>query len=80
MRIFPKSPALVYSKCPLGQGNGNLQIHFMDVGQGDGAILISPQGETVLFDDGRDGSCDKPVSYCRAEALFASPIDGEVRS
>jgi hypothetical protein len=24
-----------------GQANGKLQIHFMDVGQGDGALLIS---------------------------------------
>src|SRR5260370_1145732 len=31
----------------LGQGNGKLQIHFMDVGQGDGAVLISPQGQVV---------------------------------
>src|SRR5438874_13541552 len=31
------------------QANGKLQIHFMDVWQGDGAILISPNGQTVLF-------------------------------
>jgi beta-lactamase superfamily II metal-dependent hydrolase len=46
-----------------GQANGKLQIHFMDVGQGDGAILISPLGETVLFDNGKRGNCDLPVSY-----------------
>ena len=46
-----------------GQGNGNLQIHFMDVGQGDGALLISPLGETVLFDNGVKGQCSKPVDY-----------------
>ena len=46
-----------------GQANGRLQIHFMDVGQGDGAILVSPTGETVLFDNGTTGECDKPVSY-----------------
>jgi beta-lactamase superfamily II metal-dependent hydrolase len=45
------------------QTNGNLQIHFMDVGQGDGALLISPGGQTVLFDDGRQGVCDKPTAY-----------------
>jgi len=48
-----------------GQANGKLQIHFMDVGQGDGAILISPRGETVLFDNGDAGECDLPVSYLR---------------
>jgi competence protein ComEC len=45
------------------QANGKLQIHFIDVGQGDGAILISPAGETILFDNGRTGNCDKPKSY-----------------
>lgn len=43
--------------------NGKLQIHFMDVGQGDGAVLISPGGEAVLFDDGVQNNCDKPISY-----------------
>src|SRR4030095_13754441 len=45
------------------QANGKLQIHFMDVGQGDGAVLISPLGEAVLFDDGVNTQCEKPVSY-----------------
>src|SRR5271157_32620 len=48
------------------QANGKLQMHFIDVGQGDGAILISPGGQTVAFDIGRDMvgmNCDKPVAY-----------------
>jgi beta-lactamase superfamily II metal-dependent hydrolase len=48
-----------------GQANGKLQIHFIDVGQGDAAILISPKGETVLFDDGVSGYCNLPVSYLK---------------
>src|SRR5213592_3335347 len=51
-------PSIAYA-----QANGKLQIHFMDVGQGDGAVLISPQGEIVLFDDGVRNNCDLPVSY-----------------
>lgn len=52
------------STTPIAQvANGKLQIHFMDVGQGDGALLISPLGETVLFDDGVRNLCDKPLSY-----------------
>ena len=47
----------------LGQVNGKLQIHFMDVGQGDGAVLISPQGAVVLFDGGNAKDCGKPTSY-----------------
>ncbi|HEU4596239.1 MAG TPA: MBL fold metallo-hydrolase [Pyrinomonadaceae bacterium] len=56
-----------------GQGNGKLQIHYMDVGQGDGAILISPLGETVLFDNGVWEGCDKPLAYL--ESLGVTQID-----
>jgi beta-lactamase superfamily II metal-dependent hydrolase len=58
--------------------NGNLQIHFMDVGQGDGAILISPGGETVLFDNGVYGHCDLPLGYLKT--LGISRIDYHVAS
>jgi hypothetical protein len=39
------SLALVVSVCAAsayGQAKGKFQIHYMDVGQGDGAVLISP--------------------------------------
>lgn len=57
---------LVFAGIGSGQANGKLQIHHMDVGQGDGAVLISPQGQIVLFDAGEDmkkKDCTKPVSY-----------------
>jgi len=34
-------------------GNGKLQIHHVNVDQGDGILLISPLGQTALFDDGK---------------------------
>jgi len=46
-----------------GQANGKLQIHFIDVGQGDAALIVSPNGETVLVDNGIPGHCDMPLSY-----------------
>lgn len=58
--------------------NGKLQIHFIDVGQGDGALLISPQGQTVLFDNGKRGLCDRPVSYL--QQLGISKIDYQIVS
>src|SRR5260221_7462122 len=61
-----------------GQANGKLQLHFMDVGQGDGALLISPLGETVLFDDGDRSDCDKPVSYL--QQLGVTKIDYHIAS
>ncbi len=36
--------------------NGRLQIIHLDVGQGDGAVLISPLGQVVMIDDGVGGN------------------------
>lgn len=33
---------------------GHLEVHFLDVGQGDSALLVSPSGRTVLIDGGPD--------------------------
>ncbi len=62
----------------LGQGNGKLQLHFMDVGQGDGAVLISPKGEVVLFDNGVDRDCDRPISHL--QQLGLTKIDYHIAS
>lgn len=59
------------------QVNGKLQIHFMNVGQGDGAVLISPQGEIVLFDTGPD-KCVRPHGYL--EQLGIDHIDYHIAS
>jgi beta-lactamase superfamily II metal-dependent hydrolase len=32
--------------------NGGLQVRFLDVGQGDGILIVTPKGETVLVDGG----------------------------
>ena len=44
-------------------GNGKLQIHHIDVGQGDGMLLVSPNGETALFDDGTYTDCSYIKTY-----------------
>jgi beta-lactamase superfamily II metal-dependent hydrolase len=62
----------------LAQANGKLQLHFIDVGQGDAALLISPQGETVLFDNGNYKECGKPVAYL--DQLGVTDIDYHVAS
>lgn len=53
----------LFSVSAFGQANGKLQIHYMDVWQADGAVLISPLGEVVLFDNGDFRACDKPLAY-----------------
>lgn len=47
----------------LAAGNGKLQIHHMKIGQGDGTLLISPNGQTALFDDGVYTNCTYIKSY-----------------
>lgn len=69
---------LFIASAAYSQANGKLQIHFMDVGQGDGAVLISPLGEVVLFDNGVQGNCDKPVSYL--QQLGITKIDYHITS
>jgi beta-lactamase superfamily II metal-dependent hydrolase len=65
--------ALLCGSLAFGQANGKLQIHFIDVGQGDGAALISPEGEVALFDHGVLNKCDRPVSYL--QQLGVTKID-----
>lgn len=64
--------------CASAQGNGRLQLHFIDVGQGMAVLLVSPLGETVLFDDGVTKHCDLPVSYL--QQLGVTKIDYHVNS
>jgi beta-lactamase superfamily II metal-dependent hydrolase len=50
----------------LAQADGKLQIHHIDVGQGDGMLLISPNGQTALFDDGVYTNCTNIKAYLQA--------------
>jgi beta-lactamase superfamily II metal-dependent hydrolase len=62
----------------LSQANGKLQIHYIDVGQGDTAVLISPEGQVALFDDGVYRNCDKPVAFL--QQLGVTAIDVHIAS
>ncbi len=74
--LWLASGSIVHTAFALG--DGTLQLHFMDVGQGDGAILISPHGETVLFDEGPRENCDHLLAYLRE--LGIDRIDYHVAS
>lgn len=69
---------ILITSVAFGQANGKLQLHFIDVGQGDAAVLISPKGEVVMFDDGVAKFCDMPVSYL--EQLGITKIDYHIAS
>jgi beta-lactamase superfamily II metal-dependent hydrolase len=42
----------LYSSLANAQANGHLQIHYINVGQGDAELIISPLGQTMLIDSG----------------------------
>jgi beta-lactamase superfamily II metal-dependent hydrolase len=67
------SIALLVPALALAQANGKLQLHHMMVGQGDGILLISPLGQTALFDDGVYTDCTYIKSYL--QGLGLSVID-----
>lgn len=45
----------------LPTGTGDLEIHFIDTGQSDATLLISPTGQTFLFDGGDNGDGNSDV-------------------
>ncbi|MDM7923781.1 MAG: ComEC/Rec2 family competence protein, partial [Pyrinomonadaceae bacterium] len=44
--------AMLNSSPAMPAGNGKLTVHFLDVGQGDSAFIVFPNGETMLIDGG----------------------------
>jgi len=44
---------------------GEMQIHFIDVGQGDAVLIEAPTGEYVLVDGGPRSAGDELVSYLK---------------
>jgi len=56
-------PLLLTTGAAAQIGNGKLQIHHIDVGQGDGALIVSPLGQLALVDDGLYSNCPAFVDY-----------------
>lgn len=61
--------ALLLPALALAQANGKLQLHHMMIGQGDATLLISPNGQTALFDDGVYTNCTYIKSYLQGLGL-----------
>ncbi len=63
---------------PAVTATGRLQIIHLDVGQGDGAVIISPLGQVVMIDDGVNGN---PTPACgvkvpqQLQALGVTHVD-----
>jgi competence protein ComEC len=48
---------------------GLLIVHFIDVGEGDAALIISPFGHTMLIDAGPKESAEAVVNYLAAQKV-----------
>ena len=55
-------------------GDGNLHVHFFDVGQGDSALIVTPAGRQVLVDGGA-GSRDAVLRLSKAMSIADRSID-----
>lgn len=49
--------------------NHNLRFHFIDVGQGDSSLIITPNGKTILIDAGDEAHAKKVLSYVREQGI-----------
>lgn len=54
-------------------GGAPLAVHFIDVGQGDAVLLLTPSGSSILIDAGPSTAGQKVVSYLKAAGV--SSID-----
>ncbi len=68
---------------PTPPTGGDLEIDHIDVGQGNGALIIAPDGETAMIDDGRWSNCSPTVSYVLGRGVthidynFATHFDAD---
>src|SRR4051794_36600501 len=53
--------------------DGKLHVYFFDVGQGDSALIVSPEGRTVLVDAGPASAVNHLIN--RLPELLASRLD-----
>lgn len=51
------------------QNSGDLQVHFLDVGQGDAIFIKSPNGQTMLIDGGVKGVGQQVVDYIQEQGV-----------
>ncbi|WP_203334375.1 S-layer homology domain-containing protein [Planococcus beigongshangi] len=51
------------------KSNPQMEVHFIDVGQGDSILIQSPEGKNMLVDAGTKGSGAKVVSFLKSKGV-----------
>ncbi|MFL6212441.1 MAG: ComEC/Rec2 family competence protein [Blastocatellia bacterium] len=59
---------------------GKLTIHFLDVGQGDAALIVFPRGTTMLVDAGGEIQTNKATNATKPQEEVASRQASELRA
>lgn len=49
--------------------HGKLQVHFIDVGQGDSIYVCTPRGDNLLIDSGDNKAASKVIGYLKARGV-----------
>jgi Predicted hydrolase (metallo-beta-lactamase superfamily) len=82
--VTTPTPAPSHSPTPTPPlGGPPLEIDHIDVGQGNAALIIAPDGETAMIDDGRWTNCTPTVSYVTGKGIthidyhFATHYDAD---
>jgi competence protein ComEC len=64
---------------------GKLQVHFIDVGQGDAALIITPDNKCIIIDAGTNSSQDTLRAYLNSQqvtnieyAVFTHPHEDHI--
>lgn len=50
-------------------GIGSLKMHFIDVGQGDSTLIITPNNKSILIDAGDEKSAKKVINYINKQGI-----------
>ena len=65
--------SIFFSACDILEKDTRLQVHFIDVDQGDSTLIISPNGRTMLIDAGDNSKGSEVISYLKRKGV--SKID-----
>ena len=65
--------SIFFSACDILEKDTRLQVHFIDVDQGDSTLIISPNGRTMLIDAGDNSKGSEVISYLKRKGI--SKID-----